>query len=162
MIGGEEREVVVRRAPDGALEVSVEDRTHRVDVAEVREGAAYSLLIDDRSIDVGVEESGDRVALLIGGRRYSTEVLGEREYLARAIKGGGEAGSPTVLATMTGIVRDVLVSEGDAVSRGQTLLILEAMKMENEVKASADGAVARVVVETGATVSQGDVLIELE
>ena len=162
LIGDEEREVEVTLAPDGSLEVAIGDRTHHVDVGEVRDGASYHLCIDDRSIDVGVEEEGDGVALLIGGRRYTTDVLGEREYLARTIKGAGGEDSLTVPATMTGIVRDVLVAPGDAVAKGQTLLILEAMKMENEVKAGADATVARVRVETGATVSQGDVLIELE
>jgi biotin carboxyl carrier protein len=62
---------------------------------------------------------------------------------------------------MTGIVREVLVAAGDTVTRGQTLLILEAMKMENEVKAGRDGRVTSVAVEAGRTVTIGDVLAEI-
>ena len=135
---------------------------HTADVGMLDDGHAYSLIIDGRSVDIGVEEHGDRLDLLIGGGRYPVEVLGEREWLARSIQGDSVEGERTVTANMTGIVRDVLVAPGDAVTVGQTLFILEAMKMENEVKAQVDGTVGRVVVEQGVTVSIGDLVLEIE
>jgi pyruvate carboxylase subunit B len=62
---------------------------------------------------------------------------------------------------MTGIVREVLVAPGDVVAVGQTLFILEAMKMENEVKAQAAGTVKALGVTAGQTVTQGDVVAEI-
>ena len=104
----------------------------------------------------------DRLDLLIGGGRYPVEVLGEREWLARSIQGDTVEGERNITANMTGIVRDILVSPGDAVVAGQTLFILEAMKMENEVKAQVDGTVTKVLVESGATVNIGDLVLEIE
>jgi glutaconyl-CoA/methylmalonyl-CoA decarboxylase subunit gamma len=66
-----------------------------------------------------------------------------------------------VLAPMPGTILEVKVSEGDTVSKGQTLLILEAMKMQNEIMAPADGTVAAVKVSKGGSVNAGEVLIQL-
>ncbi|MHC4845245.1 MAG: biotin/lipoyl-containing protein [Planctomycetota bacterium] len=161
LIGDVHHEVTVTR-DGGGFRVELDGESMHVDVGTLAEGHAYSLLVDDRSVDVGVEERpGDALELMVAGRRYSTEVLGEREWLARSIQPDSEDGDRTVRANMTGIVRQVLVAEGDAVQKGQTLLILEAMKMENEVKAEADGTATRIVVEAGATVSIGDRLLEI-
>lgn len=137
------------------------DHAHQIDVATVADGEAYSLLIDGRSIDVGVEERGERVDVLVSGRRYPAEVLGEREWLARSIERSSGEGDRRVRAVMSGIVREVLVAQGDAVVAGQVVLILEAMKMENEVKAEAAGTVQALHVAAGQTVEQGVVLMEL-
>ena len=161
LIAGRHHEVSVERE-GGGFRVAVAEHGFHVDVGVLSDGHAYSLLIDDRSVDVAVEERpGDLLELLIAGRRYSTEVLGEREWQARSIQGVREDGGKVVHAVMTGIVRDVLVAPGDVVARGQTLLILEAMKMENEVKAAMDGTVARVAVTAGSTVTLGDVVVEI-
>ncbi len=146
----------------GGFRVLLDGEEHHVEVAMLAEGRAYSLLIDGRSIDVGVEQREHKVDLLISGHRYGTEVLGEREWIARSIQGDSLEGDKTVRAAMTGIVRDVLVGPGDEVSVGQTLFILEAMKMENEVKAEVAGAVASVAVRSGDTVTLGDVVVEIE
>ncbi len=161
LVGDVHHEVEVERR-EGALAVTVAGETHRIDVATLADGEAYSLLIDDRSVDVGIEEDGTALQLLIAGRRYATEVLGERDWMARSIQPESAGGEKVVRAVMTGIVREVFVGPGDAVSAGQVVFILEAMKMENEVKVDADGVVSRVTVEAGATVDQGDVVIEIE
>ena len=161
LVEGEHVEVELERE-GGGFRVRLAGRVHHVDVGTLADGKAYSLLLDGRSVDVAVEErAGDRLELLSGGRRYGTEVLGEREWLARSIQAGGEEGEHDVRAVMTGIVRDVLVAPGDAVVPGQTLFILEAMKMENEVKAGVAGTVARVTVSPGQTVTQGDLVVEI-
>jgi biotin carboxyl carrier protein len=161
LIDGQHHEVSLE--PEGAgYRVVLHDRSFHVDVGTLSDGHAYSLLVDHRSVDVAVEERpGDALDLLVSGRRYSTEVLGEREWLARSIAPAREDGERSVRAVMTGLVRDVLVAAGDTVVRGQTLFILEAMKMENEVKAGVDGTVLRVAATAGQTVTLGDVVIEI-
>jgi biotin carboxyl carrier protein len=161
LVDGEHLEVELE-LEGGGFRVRLDDQVLHVDVGVIEDGSAYSLLLDDRSVDVAVEENGDDLELLIAGTRYSTAVLGQREWIARSIKGDSGDGDKIVAASMTGIVRDVLVKPGDAVERGQTLFILEAMKMENEVKAEVAGTVVRVAVESGATISQGDVVVEIE
>jgi biotin carboxyl carrier protein len=161
LVGDGHHPVEVRRE-GGGYAVTVGGQTFHVDVGTVADGQAYDLLIAGRSIDLAVEErAGSGLDLLIGGRRYATTVLGEREWLARSIQGPDTAGERTVRAVMTGIVREVLVAPGDAVRAGQTLFILEAMKMENEVKASIAGKVARVAATAGQTVTKGDVVVEI-
>ncbi len=161
LVDGEHYEVEVLRE-SGGFRISLGDESHYADVGTLRDGYAYSLVIDDRSVDIGVEERGDTVSLLIAGGRYPAEVLGEREWIARSIQGTAAEGDMTVRANMTGIVREVLVQPGDVVEIGTTLFILEAMKMENEVKAEAAGTVASISVTAGATVSVGDVVVEIE
>ena len=161
LIGDNRHEVQVERQ-GGKLLVTLGERSHVIDVAALAEGSAYSLLLDGHSVDVGVEEQGDHVDLLIGGRRYSTEVLGEREWLARSVALASGAGDTVVRAVMTGIVNDVLVQPGDAVQAGQVVFILEAMKMENEVKAESDGTVSAVHVAAGDTVELGQAVVEID
>jgi biotin carboxyl carrier protein len=161
LIGGQHHEVSLESEGAG-YRVALHGRSFHVDVGTLADGHAYSLLVDHRSVDAAVEERpGNALELLVAGRRYSTEVLGEREWLARSIAPAREDGERIVRAVMTGLVRDVLVAAGDAVTRGQTLFILEAMKMENEVKAGADGTVQRVTVTAGQTVTLGDVVVEI-
>jgi len=161
LIGDAHLEVSVDR-DGGGYRIEIDGESMHIDVGTLSDGHAYTLLVDDRSVDVGVEERPNgALELMVAGRRYSTEVLGEREWIARSIQPESEDGDRTVRANMSGIVRQVLVAEGDAVQRGQTLLILEAMKMENEVKAEADGTATRIVAEAGDTVSIGDVLLEI-
>lgn len=161
LIEGRHHEVEVAREGNGYL-VTGGGLTLHCDVGTLDDGHAYSLVFDGRSIDVAVEERGKgELGLLIGGRRYGATVLGEREWVARSIKGDALEGERTVRAVMTGIVREVLVQPGDAVQAGQTLFILEAMKMENEVKASVAGKVTKVAAQAGAAVNLGDVIVEI-
>lgn len=78
---------------------------------------------------------------------------------AKAAPAAAPAGSTTVSAPMPGNILDVKVSQGQAVKAGQTLLILEAMKMENEIQSPVDGTVASVNVTKGSTVETGAVLV---
>jgi len=162
LVNGQHHAVDVERQ-GGGWRATLDGASMAIDVGVLADGAAYTLICDGRSVDVAVEERpGGALELLVGGRRYPTEVLGEREWLARSIQAEDHSGERLVRAAMTGIVRDVLVSAGDQVARGQTLLILEAMKMENEVKAEAAGRVARLVAAAGQAVTRGDVLAEIE
>jgi biotin carboxyl carrier protein len=160
LVNGHHHPVDVER-DGGGWRATLGEGSMRIDIGVLVDGEAYTLICDGRSVDVAVEERGQALELLVSGRRYSTEVLGEREWQARSIQPEDAAGDKLVRAAMTGVVREVLVSPGDAVAKGQTLLILEAMKMENEVKAEAAGQVARLVATAGQAVTMGDVLAEI-
>jgi biotin carboxyl carrier protein len=165
LVGDQHVEVDVRR-DGGGYAVTVDGQATHVDVGTLEDGRAYSLIVGapglgERSVDVAVEERRDGLDLLVAGRRYQTIVLNDREWQARSIKPGEAEGERVVRAVMTGIVREVLVAPGDVVAAGQTLFILEAMKMENEVKAQAAGTVKALAVSAGQTVTQGDVVAEI-
>ena len=127
---------------------------------------ARTLRIGDRVVRVVVHarEGKGRYVLDIDGHRYHVEALGER---ARAIqelaaRSAPPAGPAPVVAPMPGLVVRVNVAVGDVVTAGQGVLVMEAMKMENELRASAAATVKSVRVTQGTAVEKGTVLIELE
>jgi biotin carboxyl carrier protein len=125
--------------------------------------ALYSIIMDTIQHEVVVEGAEDNVEVLLNGRLYTGTVLDERSQLMKSRRGGLEAdsGEVTIRAPMPGLIAAVLCNEGDAVEAGQTLVILESMKMQNELKAPRAGTVQRVSVASGQTVEQRKVLITL-
>jgi len=128
---------------------------------EVPEPGVYSVLMDGRSYDARVEEHPDSLIIVIDGYRFEAEVRDPRRW-SRKSAGRGADGIQTVAAPMPGKVVRVLVAPGDAVEPGQGLVVVEAMKMQNELKASRAGRVRTVAVKEGATVAAGDVLATIE
>lgn len=125
-----------------------------------------TLRVGNRVVRVVVHsrEGKGRYTLDIDGHRYHVEALGER---ARAIqelaaRSAPPAGPAPVIAPMPGLVVRVNVAVGDVVVAGQGVLVMEAMKMENELRASAAATVKAVRVTQGTAVEKGAVLIELE
>lgn len=132
-----------------------------VELASVRDGS-YSLLLGTKSVPVVASGANTELTLTLGAETWKASVVDEREALLeaalgeRARKGGG-----TLRSVMPGIVRELRVAKGDAVKKGQPLLILEAMKMQNEIRADADGVIADVHVAAGTAVAKGDSLVTI-
>jgi pyruvate carboxylase subunit B len=105
-----------------------------------------------------------RYTLWVDGFRYEVEALDERTRAIRDLSAtsAAAAGPAPLVAPMPGLVVRVSVAEGDVVAAGQGLVVMEAMKMENELRAPAAGRVARVLVAPGTAVEKGAVLVELE
>lgn len=102
--------------------------------------------------------------LSIDGYRFVVEALDERTRTIRELAGASArpAGPAHLLAPMPGLVVRVNVQEGEHVRAGQGLVVMEAMKMENELRATAAGIVRRVVVSPGSAVEKGTTLLEME
>jgi biotin carboxyl carrier protein len=133
-------------------------------IADVRivEPGVYSILIDGNSYDVRIEQGRDgRSAVRIGRRRFDVEIADPRKW-SSGRRDRGLAGHREIVASMPGKVIRVLVAPGDVVEAGQGLVVVEAMKMQNEMKAAGPGRVARVAVTAGATVESGEVLVVIE
>ncbi|MFN7210123.1 MAG: biotin/lipoyl-containing protein [Aggregatilineales bacterium] len=145
---------------DGRLIINGEAR--QVDFQHISE-ALYSALIDHKSVEALVERHEGRYQVLIEGELYDVEVLDERQQrLMSASSGFGAAqGEITIRSPMPGLIIAVRVGEGEAVRKGQPLVVLESMKMENDIKAPRDGKVERIHVEKGQTVEQNKALITL-
>jgi pyruvate carboxylase subunit B len=105
-----------------------------------------------------------RYALFIDGFRYDVEALDERARAIRDITAAtaGPLGPAPLVAPMPGLIVRVNVAPGDVVQAGQGLVVMEAMKMENELRTQAGGTVKAVLVQPGATVEKGARLVELE
>jgi acetyl/propionyl-CoA carboxylase alpha subunit len=118
---------------------------------------SYSVLIDGRSYDV-VAAGGD---VRVNGRVFRVEVFDPREMRGRKNAAAGE-GRQKIAAMMPGKVVRVLVQQGDAVEAGQGLVVVEAMKMQNEMKSPKAGRVIEVKTRADATVAAGEVLMVIE
>jgi biotin carboxyl carrier protein len=157
-VDGEDHSVDVALA-DGCYRVTIGEQVWDVDARLGPDGIA-SLLIGGVSHIVEVSDHGGARLVEVGGERYVVEIEESTRHVIRTrggVKGG--PGGQIVKAPMPGRITHVSVRPGDAVDAGDTLLVIEAMKMENELRAGHAGTVAEVRVEAGQTVNPGDVLI---
>jgi biotin carboxyl carrier protein len=100
--------------------------------------------------------------ILMGSERFAVEVRDPRSLRSRRAATGQEAGPAKILAPMPGKIIRVLAAEGGEVEAGQGLVVVEAMKMQNEIKATKKGRVTRIAVKEGSAVNAGDLLAIVE
>ena len=144
--------------------VQLDETTYEVDFTPIG-GGLFSLLIKGRSYEVDVVEEGEGVlAIWVDGEPHHIEFEEEGRRRRRGAKGPGrgEGGRQTIVAPMPGKVVKVLVSPEQEVSAGQGVIVIEAMKMENELKASGPGVVKEIRVQEGAGVGGGEILVVIE
>lgn len=125
----------------------------------------YTVTVDGNAYEVEVlSRSGSTLSLIVNGARYSVQVSSQSGNQPRALQQSRDevSGPVSVRAPMPGIVSDLKVSVGSSVDAGTTLLIIEAMKMENPIKAPRSGTVTAVHVVKGSEVSSGITLVELD
>ncbi len=152
---------VVSLGPDG---VTVDGTPVDVDFERLEGGPVRSLLLDGRSHRLSASRSGsEQWDLYLRSRRLAATVVDERTRAIREMTGAGAgpSGPRPIAAPMPGMVVRVEVAEGDVVQAGQGVVIVEAMKMENELVAEAEAVVARVLVSEGEAVEKDQVLVDL-
>lgn len=127
------------------------------DAAEVSPGI-YSVIVDGESLEARVEGKSSNLRVVTNGKEY-TVVIENPRALKKNREGAAEAqGQQNILAPMAGKIVRVLVSLGDQVHSGQGLAIVEAMKMQNEIRSSKSGTIERLGVVEGQTVNPGDTI----
>jgi biotin carboxyl carrier protein len=153
--------VDVTEKPSGELEVSVDGKPVPVDVVVPQEGG-LSVRVGGRVVDLTTEGQPPELGAIASGHRSYVRVESERQRAAAAAKKGTAGASDKhVKAPMPGRVVKMLVAPGAEVTAGQTLCVIEAMKMENEVKAKAACVVAEVHVAESTTVEANAKLFTL-
>jgi biotin carboxyl carrier protein len=145
--------------------VIVDGVEYAVDFEMVSGQPVYTLLIDGHSYEAFVYEGDADWQVMLRGNLYTVRVEDEREKRLRAAAGGmvgAQSGEFHLKAPMPGLIVAVPVSEGQAVQKGDNLVILESMKMQNELKSPREGTVARVKVRPGDSVEQNQVLVTVQ
>ena len=165
-VNGRNRMVSVERAAAGRYRVVVDGRPHDVDAARVG-SFGLSLLLDgdsgvSREVEVAPAGGPGEMLVRIDGRLVAATVNGRRTGRAATDGGTFARGVQSVVAPMPGRVVRVLVAAGDAVTARQPVVVVEAMKMENELRSPKAGRVKDVAVAAGASVEAGRVLIVIE
>ena len=148
-------------APGPECRFRLDGGPERAANVQVTEPGVYSVLMDGRSYEARVEQSGGMLIATVAGWRFEVELHDPRAWARKSGSRGG-AGIETVTAPMPGKVVRVLVAPGDAVEAGQGLVVVEAMKMQNEMKAPRPAHVLEVRVQDGDTVTAGQTLLILE
>jgi biotin carboxyl carrier protein len=163
-VQGRSAPVVVDIEPlaEGRFALTADGKRHEVDALTLAHGAV-SLLVDGESFAVELEEVGDQVAVLVRNQVSVIDVADERKLRLRAARAGFVAeGKQVVLAPMPGKIVKVLVKVGDTVKEGQGLVVIEAMKMENELKSPKEGKVTELHAQEGTAVEQNAKLVAVE
>jgi biotin carboxyl carrier protein len=175
LIGGFTRSVTIERNSQGELHAVIDSRgdnsgrastgivaqpNPQVDAIAVG-GGAYSILLDGLAFEVQVVPKAHGLSVLCRGQEFHASVRDPRAW-RRGAGGGQEAqGRQQVVAPMPGKVIRVLVTAGEAVEARQGLVVVEAMKMQNEIRAPKNGLVDRVFVREGQAVTSGEPLVSI-
>jgi biotin carboxyl carrier protein len=144
--------------------VSLDGVTYDVDFESIGGQPVYSLLINGRSFEAHIVAGEDAWKVMLQGTLHTIKVEDERERRLRAAGGGrvAEKGDFHLKAPMPGLVVAVPVEEGEEVAEGDTLVILESMKMQNELRSPRAGVVTRVRVGAGDSVDQKQTMLSVE
>lgn len=159
-IHGRDHEVVLDERA-GSLHVSVDGQPLDFSYEAVDDLGQVVAIRDGKSFGLSIEGDASRVAVTIAGHLYDVRLEDERERAARAAERGSARPGGVVTSVMPGVVVEILVRPDEAVRKGQPLLILSAMKMQNEIAAPSAGVVADIHVSPGQAVSTGARLVTL-
>ena len=153
---GKTRVVEIVSGPHGTS-VLVDDVPHPADLSIVEGTGLYSLLLDDRSVSFAARFEDGAAVLAFHDREVRVPVEDERSRESRRMTSGARKakGRGDLASVMPGVVKEIRVAVGDHVRQGQPLLVLEAMKMENEIRADRAGVVTRIHVAVGQAVDKG-------
>lgn len=158
-----DRNAIVKeiRRKGNLMTISVDDKIYEVDVDKVS-GEEYSILCEGKSHNVEVIPTDDPKVYRVNTIYFGFDVSvndAEARYMLRRRKNEADGTTDTIKSPMPGKVVKVLVHKGDRVVKGQTVVVLSAMKMESEYKAGCDGVVSKVAVKEGGTVEGNQLMV---
>ncbi len=163
-LGDQEYELEVEEH-DGRYRVRLGDSWHPVELERLGDTARYSMLLDHRPVDAFAEESPHGYHVVIGSTTFAITAPGQ----GRGRRAGGpeelaattDTGEWVLTSPMSGVVQEIMVQPGDEVEANQVVAVVEAMKMQNDLRARRAGTVKAVYVTVGQRVDQGAPLLVL-
>jgi len=167
-----------------SLEIKIEDRTAKIEVLE-QNGSVYRVKIDDKEYEFDVEKAEEGAYSIIHNNKsinmemiegdspqkynvntisesYEVEIIDAAARYRNNSGGGLENNDKFISSPMPGKVVKILLNEGDKVEKGETVIVISAMKMESEYKSSFDGVIKKIFVEEGDTTEGGAKLVEID
>jgi biotin carboxyl carrier protein len=160
LVGGKPHRLELERAFD-KWECRLDGQPIVIDAVITRRDV-LSLLVDGHAYEIKREQTATDLHMWVGSTRFAVELHDPRSLRSRKKSAGDEKGPRKVLAPMPGRVVRLLVAEGSGVEAGQGIVVVEAMKMQNEIKSPKKGIVRKISAAPGAAVNPGDVLAIVE
>ena len=160
VVGGKSYRLELDKA-DSGWKCRLDGKEIRVD-AVVPSRDVLSLLVDGKSFEVKREEVAHDLHLWVGSTRFGVELRDPRSLRSRKGSAVDEKGPRKIVAPMPGRVVRLLVAEQAEVEAGQGIIVVEAMKMQNEIKSPKKGLIKKIAATAGAAVNAGDVLAIVE
>ena len=156
-----EREFLIEMIDESHIQL--DGTVYQVDFDQIAGQPVYTLLLDGISYESFVYESPEGWQILLQGRSYQAQVVDEREKRLRAAMDSrlGERAEFHLKAPMPGLVVSIPVEDGGVVQKGDVLVLLESMKMQNELKSPRQGTVSRIRVHPGERVEQQQTLLSV-
>lgn len=162
ILNGREREIEIIQRGSHDYEILIDGRSHVIEACSCGVDLV-SLLIDNRSYDISYTIDGDMVHLSFRNQYFNIEVLDERKMRMRRVRSSLDLSGPEVIkSSMPGRVVKVLVETGEKVESGTGIIIIEAMKMENEIQCRNRGRIKAVRVKAGQAIESDVILVEIE
>ncbi len=156
--GGKTKRVVELERVDGVYRIQLDGKAVDADAVQINANTV-SILLNGQSFEVHVAPALDgKLKLQTGPHEFTAEVVDPRAWSGRKQNEMEAEGRQQIVAQMPGKVIRILVKVGDAVEAGQGVVVIEAMKMQNELKSPKKGVVERVIVKEGQNVSAGEIL----
>lgn len=158
-IGDQQFEVEIK----ADQQIRVENQQLTADFQSVADQPVYSLILDGDSFEASIYATETGFQVLVQGQLFEVQVEDERQQRLRQSSSTPQirSGDIHIKAPMPGIVINILVEEGQNVAQGDNVIILESMKMQNEIKAPRDGTVNRLRVNAGESVDQNQIMLIL-
>lgn len=160
IVGGKPHRLELEKAAAGWA-CRLDGKPVRVDAVIPRRDV-LSLLVDGRAYEIKREQTATDLHMWVGSARFAVELHDPRSLRSRKHAAGDEKGPRKILAPMPGRIVRLLVAENSEVEAGQGVVVVEAMKMQNEIKSPKKGVVKRILATPGAAVNPGDVLAIVE
>jgi biotin carboxyl carrier protein len=160
IVAGKPHRIELEKAGDGWV-CRLDGQSVAID-AVIPRPDVLSLLVDGHSYEIKREKTASDLHMWVGSDRFTVELRDPRSLCSRQKSGGDETGPRKILAPMPGRVVRLLVAEKSEVEAGQGIVVVEAMKMQNEIKSPKRGVVQKIAAIPGAAVNPGDVLAIVE
>ncbi|MDR1729084.1 MAG: acetyl-CoA carboxylase biotin carboxyl carrier protein subunit [Prevotellaceae bacterium] len=162
-IGNRTAEIELLSKEDNQVRLSLDGREYEIDVAMLQDGV-YSILHDGKSYNAELTSSGDRKSYKVnaGFSQYDVRIIDTKAKYLRLKKGVDERQDDKIVSPMPGKVVSIPVQSGDQLQAGDTVIVIEAMKMQNSYKVSADCTVKEILVNEGDAISSNQLMIRLE